>query len=60
MFNQSLESVYLKAGDLPGDGLAELGHGIRVLADGDHVVIPDSREALLVQQLLSDLGQTGL
>lgn len=50
----------LEAGDLPGDGLAQLGYGVRVLADGDHVVVPDGGEALVAQQLLSGLGQAGL
>lgn len=53
-------SFYLEVGDFPGDGLAELGHGVRVLAEGDHVVVPDGREALVGQQLLFDLGQAGL
>lgn len=51
---------YLEVGDFSGDGLAELGHGVRVLAGGDHDVVPDGREALVVQQLLPDLGQAGL
>jgi len=50
----------LEAGGLPGDGLAQLGHGVRVLAGRDHVVVPDGREALVVQQLLPDPGQAGL
>ncbi len=59
-FNLLFVSFYLEAGDFPGDGLAKLGHGVRVLADRDHVVVPDGREALVVQQLLSDLRQAGL
>lgn len=51
---------YLEVGDLPGDGLAELGQGVGVLGGGDHVVVPDGREALVAQQLLPDLGQAGL
>lgn len=53
-------SFYLEAGDFSADGLAKFGHGVRVLADGDHVVVSDGREALVVQQLLSNLGQAGL
>lgn len=51
---------YLEVGDLSGDGLAEPGHGVRVLADRDHVVVLDGGEALVVQQLFPDLGQAGL
>lgn len=58
--SRSFASSYLKAGDLPGDGLAELRHGVRVLAAGDHEVVPDGREALVVQQLILDLRQAGL
>lgn len=54
-----LSPFYLEVGDLPGDGLAEPGHGVRLLAGGDHVVVPDGREALVVEQLLLDLGQAG-
>lgn len=53
-------SLHLEVGDFPGDGLAEFGQGIRVLTDGDHVVVSDGGEALVVQQLLLDLGQAGL
>lgn len=51
---------YLEVGDLPGDGLAELGQGVGVFAGGDHVVVSDGGEALVAQQLLPDLGQAGL
>lgn len=53
-------SSHLEAGDFSGDGLAESGHGVRVLTDRYHVIVPDGGEALVVQQLLSDFGQAGL
>lgn len=58
--DKTRESFYLEAGDLPGDGLAQLGDGVRVLAGRDHVVVPDGGEALVPQQLLPDLGHAGL
>ena len=51
---------YLEVGDLPGDSLAESADGVRVLAHRHHVVVPDSREALVVEELLADLIQASL
>lgn len=53
-------SSYLEAGDLPDNGLAESCDGIWVLTDWDHVIIPDNREALVGQELLSDFAQAVL
>lgn len=50
-------SSHLEAGDLSGDGLAEFDHGVRVVPDRHHVIVPNGREALVVQQLLSDFAQ---
>ena len=53
-------TFHLEAADFPGDGFAQLGDGVGVLADGHHVVVSDGGEALVAQQLLSDLREAGL